>query len=784
MNHIHTPRLIGLTTLLLLAPGLPQAGAQLPAKETVSLHASVEAVVPGVPFELAVSFKLDPGWHIYWQNSGKSGSPPKLEWSLPPGFEVGPPQFPLPARHTTAGITTNVLEGAPVLILRVTPPAELDAPSVSLAGKVNYLACKEMCVPGRTDLALELPVAVKGAEPKPANEELFQRARAALPKTQGRVVALTPSLSTNELTVGTDFELLLEVKIKPGFHIQSHKPSLPSLVKTSVLLERTPGVTFGTPKYPKPHTRKDRYLGQLSEFSGTITVRIPARVEDKLPAGPVHFGGLLTSQACADSGTCLPAETVGFTLVPAREAGAAAPAPPAAPETSSTATNETAPAAPTAPAAGVADESTNEESAVGGWLGRLGLPGLLLGCFLYGLFLNATPCVLPLLSIKVLGFVQQAHESRRRTLMLGLAFGAGVVLFFIALGLLAAAGTNLLQFPIVVIGLCTVVTVLALSMLGVYTLQVPTTATKLDASLQREGVLTSFGKGALAPLLGFACTGPLLAGAFGWAAQQESHIAILGFLAAGLGMASPYMLLGANPNWLSFLPRPGNWMITFERIMGFLLLGMVVWLLHPVTKQMGIIAFELTLVFFIAVGMSCWVWGKIDYSMSAGTRWRYRGGATGLAVAAGVLTYGVVLPLLKPAYEVPWQPWSVEAVEREVKAGKTVLVDFTAVWCTVCKANKIKAFNQSETGDKLKELGIVPLQGDYSSQDPAIAEVLQQFNRLGPPLNLIYPADKPDDPIVLRPNLTLDYLLKELGEAGPSRVRPNTKPDVKASPGS
>ena len=774
-------RLTALDTLLLFVVALPQAAAQLPAKADVTLHASVEAVVPGQPFELGVDFKLEPGWHLYWKDPGQSGMPPKIEWTLPPGFEVDPPRFPVPTRHTSAGITTNVLEGEPVLVLRVTPPAELDAPIVTLKGKVTYLACKDTCVPGRAEVTLELSVAAAGVEVKPANEELFQRARLALPKEQGRVVMLTPSLSATELKPGTDFELLLEVAIQHGFHIQSHKPTLPTLVKTAVLLENTPGVKFDAPQFPKPHMRKDRYLGALSEFTGTITIRIPGRVEEELPAGPLHFGGLFTSQACADSGTCLAAETIAFGLELPRGGEGATPVAVGDAGASVTTRGESD-AAAVAPAAEVGDETSEEEAAVGGWLGRLGLPGLLIACFLYGLFLNATPCVLPLLSIKVLGFVQQAHESRRRTLLLGLAFGLGVILFFVALGLLAAAGTNLLQFPLVVIALCAVVTVLALSMLGVYTLQAPTAATKLDASLQREGIFTSFGKGALAPLLGFACTGPLLAGAFGWAAQQESHIAILGFLAAGLGMASPYMLLGANPNWLSFLPKPGNWMITFERIMGFLLLGMVVWLLHPITKQMSVIAFELTLLFLIGLGISCWVWGKITYSMSAGTRWRYRGGAGVIAVVGGVLAYGVALPLLKPAYEVPWQTWSLEAVEREVKAGRTVLVDFTAVWCTVCKANKFKAFNQSATGDKLKELGVVPLQGDYSEQDPAITVVLQQFNRLGPPLNLIYPADHPDKPIVLRTNLTLDYLLEKLDEAGPSRVMPQAEPSGRESP--
>ena len=432
------------------------------------------------------------------------------------------------------------------------------------------------------------------------------------------------------------------------------------------------------------------------------------------------------------------------------------------------------------------DQNNAASDGIEGFLARFGVAGLLAGCLLYGLFLNATPCVLPLLSIKVLGFVQQAHESRRRTLMLGLAFGAGVVLFFIVLGFVAAAGKNMLQYPAVVIGLAAVVMALALSMLGVYTLKAPDTAAKLEANLQREGMLSSFGKGALAPILGFACTGPLLAAAFGWATQQPPEIAIFAFLAAGLGMAAPYMLLGANPNWLSFIPKPGPWMITFERIMGFLLLGMVVWLLDPLVTQIGATGFEWTLAFLAVIAMGCWLLGKVDMTMPPSQRWRYRGGALALVSVSAVLVYGVIYPineavanqraLIIGSYDgkgcwesgIPWRSWSEQEVEDTVRSGRTVFVDFTAAWCTVCKMNKKVAIDTPEARRKMQELGVIPFRGDFSTGDPDIAAVLKKHSRAGVPLNLIYPADKPGAPLVLQPNLSKSYLLGKFDEAGAS----------------
>jgi suppressor for copper-sensitivity B len=431
-------------------------------------------------------------------------------------------------------------------------------------------------------------------------------------------------------------------------------------------------------------------------------------------------------------------------------------------------------------------QASGWEERLEAFLRSLGLPGLLIGCFLYGLVINATPCVLPILSIKVLGFVQQAHESRNRTFALGLSFGAGVVIFYVVLGFFAAQGKFLQQNPVGLIALNAIILALSLSMLGVYTLQAPSAATKLEASIQKEGLVSSFGKGALAPVLGFACTGPLLFGIFGWAAQQPPSTAFLAFLVAGLGMASPYVLLGANPGWLSWLPKPGKWMITFERIMGFLLLVMVIYLLDPLVGQIGAGGLQWTLAFLVAVAMGCWVWGKVDFSMPAAVRWRYRGGAIAIIVLAGLLIYGGVYPIGTAVAEqnrlrlaakdaggttdrIAWKGWSPDKVTEAVKSGKTVFVHVTADYCTNCKTNMAIAIDKQETLEKIKSLGVETFQADFSGGDPVIFQLLKKHDRLGPPLDLVYVPGKPDDPIVLPPLYSKATLLEKLNEAGPSR---------------
>ncbi len=781
-----------LPAIILLAGGpvfaQPGPGRQKP-KGKVDLVSSVEGIVPGRPFDVALHFQLPPGWHIYWQNSGESGLPPSVTWSLPSGFRAGDLQYPMPKRHVAPGdIVTNVLDGEPILLVRITPPDVINVGHVVLAADVQYLICEKTCLREATKLAVELPVLETGSKTTAAGEGLFTRARRALPKEKSKYLSIVATTEPKDPAPGRAFDFLVSIDVKRGFHIQSHEPLNPSFIKSDVFLEKVGGVRFKDPIYPPPKFRTLKYVGKVSEYAGRFTVRVPGEVDEEATATPRRLGGLFKYQACNNKGTCFPPDALAFAMTSAALIGAGAGAnaePPPAGAGKPEQTPQTAVAA-VQPSQGV-DEALPEDDAATGALERFGLLGLLLiGCFLYGLFINATPCVLPLLSIKVLGFVQQAHESRRRTLYLGLAFGAGVMIFFVVLGFLASAGKNVLQYPGAVIGLGTVVMVLALSMLGVYTLQAPTAATKLDASIQKEGLASSFGKGALAPVLGFACTGPLLAGAFGWATQQPPHMAVIAFAVAGLGMASPYMLLGANPNWLSFLPRPGPWMVTFERIMGFVLLGMVIWLLHPLITQIGVEGLEWTLAFLVAIGLACWLLGKVNVTMEATVRWKYRAAATTIAVGAGVVIYGWIYPLNEAgarqnalriasyatggeeSSEIPWRLWSREAVEQTVRSGKTVFVDFTAAYCTECKVNKAVAINRPEFLAKLNTLGVVPFQADFTSGDPVIFAGLQEHERLGPPLNVIYPAGKPDEPIVLKVRLSRAYLLQKLDEAGPS----------------
>ncbi|RME41732.1 MAG: hypothetical protein D6788_00620, partial [Planctomycetota bacterium] len=537
----HRPHAWGLALFVLGAIGSTASADVNPAR--VDMVASVKAVVPGRPFEIAVRFEIDDGWHIYWKNPGQAGQPPVVTWNLPKGFEVGPFRFPVPKRHVSPGsIVTNILEGEPILLATITPPASLPADQpVVLQGKLRYLVCRETCLIRFADLKVELPVAEPGSEPQSANEKLFARAKRALPETKSKHLSIRARVEPPSPVVGQSFELRVTIDIRRGLHIQSHTPLNPAFIPADLFLAPPKGVVLREPVFPPPKLRRVKILGQLSEYTGKITITVPGTVEER-PSGSPAIEGVFKYQACTDKGQCYPPTGVAFSLPfggrekqagtsPSETSGGATTAATASgtrqvggsggpePAGESTVAEDAPAAAPNAPARKT-EQAAGKAGGLEGFLAGLGVPGQLLICFLYGLFINATPCVLPILSIKVMDFVRQAHASRARTMVLGLAFGAGVMIFFVVLGLLAAQGKNLLQYPVAVIALGAVVTALALSMLGVYTLQPPSAATRIDAALQKDGVWTSFGKGALAPVLGFACTAPMMVGGLAWATRQ------------------------------------------------------------------------------------------------------------------------------------------------------------------------------------------------------------------------------------------------------------------------
>ena len=414
--------------------------------------------------------------------------------------------------------------------------------------------------------------------------------------------------------------------------------------------------------------------------------------------------------------------------------------------------------------------------------GKSSLLTMLLYAFLGGLILNVMPCVLPVIALKILGFVGQSNQSPGRARKLGLIYAAGVLASFLALaGLVigvkaaghAASWGMQFQSPQFVVAMTVLITLVALNLFGVFEVNLGGRAMGAAGNLAaKEGNAGAFFNGVLATALATPCTAPFLAGALGFAFTQSTVIILLIFLTVGLGLAAPYIVLSWQPAWLKFLPKPGMWMERFKIIMGFPMLATAVWLFTVATPNFGENGDLWLGLFLVMTSMAAWVWGVFVQRGRTHRGWAMAASALIFAVA-----YGFILErqldwrhpaaatagkggLAAPPAGIDWQPWSPEAVDAARAAGRPILVDFTAKWCLTCQTIVRPALEAASVRAKLKEINAVALLENSYVKDEAVVAELNRYERAGVPLVLVYPAN-PDEPAKALPNIITPGIVVE-----------------------
>ncbi|HTD88579.1 MAG TPA: protein-disulfide reductase DsbD domain-containing protein [Candidatus Binatia bacterium] len=411
-------------------------------------------------------------------------------------------------------------------------------------------------------------------------------------------------------------------------------------------------------------------------------------------------------------------------------------------------------------------------------LSAAGFLGMLAAAFLGGLILNFMPCVLPVIALKILSFVNQSKEHPARVRALGIVYALGVIASFLVLAGLAIAVQQAgglatwgmaLQNQVVRVLLTVVITLVALNLFGLF--EVTVGGAVIDAAGQaagQQGYAGAFFNGILATILATPCTAPFLTGALAFGFTQPPLVTALAFVAAGLGLAFPYILLSWKPALLKVLPRPGAWTEKFKIAMGFPMLATAVWLYWISASSYGDNGVLWLGFFLVVLAAAAWTFGAF-YQRS----FRRRG--VGLTVVLALLAtgyFGILEGQLswraragRTADAIDWQPWSPEAVAEARTAGRPVLVDFTAKTCSNCLVNKRTSIEIPSTRAKLKQINGVALLGDFTDIDPRIAAELRKFGRAGVPLVLVYPKDPAAPPIVLPPILTPGIVHEALDKA-------------------
>ena len=677
------------------------AFAQTSAKSVVTtervraelLAHAPEGVAPGKPVWLGLQLTHQPGWHTYWKNSGDSGLPTELRWTLPAGVAAGDTAWPLPKKIFIGHLANYGYEGTVLLPSPLTigpdfKPSVLGA-DLDVKLKVNWLVCKLECIPEEGEFALKVPVRSTTA----MNAQAFEAAFAAQPKPLAQDKAGPGNVG--------------EVRIA-GEAIELRVQGLPQAVrgKTLEFFPETPEVIETAAKWTQAWD------------GSTWTARVP--LSPHRSAAPAVMPVVLAADGQGWRSELkvlgewpalkpLPGLTAG--VQPAQRSNANPPAP------------------------------------------SLTLAAGLLGALLGGLILNLMPCVFPILAIKVVGFTRHADDRRGHRLA-GLAYSAGVIASFAALGglmlVLRAAGEQLgwgfqLQSPAVVAALAALFTLIGLNLAGLFQFGsfLPSSVAAMEA---RHPVGNAFLSGVLAVAVASPCTAPFMGASLGLAIGLPALQALLIFAAIGLGMALPYLAASWAPAVARLLPRPGPWMDSFRKLMAFPMFATVAWLVWVLGQQSGIDGAGALLVLLVAMSMVIWaltlrgrsrtVIASISLVCLALLAWAAGPNITKLQSQASAATSSG-----------PWQPWAPGRVDQFLAAGQPVFVDFTAAWCVTCQYNKKTTLANNDVLADLRGKKVALLRADWTRRDPAITAALAQLGRNGVPVYVFYKKGSP--PVVL-----------------------------------
>jgi thiol:disulfide interchange protein DsbD len=392
---------------------------------------------------------------------------------------------------------------------------------------------------------------------------------------------------------------------------------------------------------------------------------------------------------------------------------------------------------------------------------------------LAGLALNLTPCIFPMLSVRVLSFAESALESRRSAVVRSAVFSLGIVAVFLLLaGLAAFAGFSWgqqFQNPGMMVGIIAIVFLFALGMFNFYTLSVPAIGGGAGDGKKSPSFAGDFLKGAAATVMATPCGGPFLGALLAWALLQKPLTIFVLFATMGVGMALPYVLLASSKRLMSLLPKPGRWIEDLKYFMGFLLLAFAVNMMRSLDPRLVTTAVGICLSILIAASVNK---RFAQFGAPAGRR-------VGVAfISLILLTAGIIVSITYLKIDVQifnddhqgiegiggpyWSSFSARALAEAHEEKRNVIVNFTASWCTNCKLNKAAALNTAAARQLYAEKNVLLLTADITNDNPEAQELMRHLGSRSVPFLAIFPGDEPKRPVIMRDILSREKFLGEL----------------------
>jgi thiol:disulfide interchange protein DsbD len=642
-----------------------------------------DGVDPGKTVWVGLQLAHQPQWHTYWKNSGDSGQATSLNWTLPAGVSAGDIAWPLPVKIPIGTLANYGYEGTVLLPVPLT---------ISPDFKPNGLTAE-------LEVKLQASWLVCKQECVPQDGQFLLR----IP-TKGSIALNSAQFNAAFKAQPTALKVASSITVE-GNNLKVSVPGLPASLRGKTL-DFFPEIqeVIETAAQWTQSWQGDTWSAvvPIATQRGASPTTLPVVVAGKVGNERLGF----VTQA-AVTGTWPKLTVPGATLDSPNSAN---------------------------PVAATPTTSQNLPSSL--WLA-------LLGAFLGGMILNLMPCVFPVLAIKVVGFARHGtHQQNHR--VGGLAYSAGVVVSFVALGALMlslrSAGEQLgwgfqLQSPLVVASLAALFTVIGLNLAGLFEFGqwVPSSVATLEA---KNPSIDAFLSGVLAVVIASPCTAPFMGASLGLALALPTPQALSVFAAIGVGMALPYLAASWSPALARKLPRPGAWMDTFRHAMAFPMFATVVWLVWVLGQQTGIDGASALLALLLALTLVIW---------SLGLHGRSRLIAAVLSIAVLASLTGAIgknitqtsEPLSAVSSTALWQPWAPGKVEQLLTNGP-VFVDFTAAWCVTCQYNKKTTLANTELLADFAGRKVTLLRADWTRRDPAITAALAQLGRNGVPVYVLY----------------------------------------------
>lgn len=686
-----------------LPPLSGKAVAPEDAQSISKVLSSVTQFKPGVPFYVSLKLTHPQGWHSYYVNSGGPSGPVLVDWKLPEGWKASKLIYPVPHRSPSAVGTNYDYSETNHFLTEITPPSDL-----ALGTKVTFNGEARWQICTEKNCVQEPspfdPLALEITATAGDEVELSAHASEIINAAD----AAAQSSSAWNIAVrnlGTKIELFL-----------TPKDGAVSKLEDVYFFADEPNLTNSSAKQT------------LTKSNGGYTLSIPKMTGD----GAVQdfdyatLGGILIAKSGWETARDFKALAV---------------------------TNITV---------GEVDPSElYKQISIGELFTTLGF------MFLGGMILNLMPCVFPVIGLKIMGFVNQAGEDKKKIVLHGLAFVVGVLVsFWVIAGILlffreAALsgggeaigwGYQLQQAPVVWL-LMLIMFILGLSMFGLF--EIGASATSVGSELQNKSGLTgTFFSGVLATVVATPCSAPFLGPAIGLAVKLPPIEFMLAFSAMALGLGAPYLILSIFPNLVKKLPRPGPWMESFKQGMSFLLFGTAGFLLWVYMDLNDPFHGPSIVVGLTAIALAGWIYGRWFLPHKSPKARRIGIGLTILFLIGGLYAS-------RPFQDNTWQDWSPEKVEEALAEGRPVYVDFTAKWCVTCQSNKKVAYT-SDVLKAFKDRDVLFLRADKTKPSPGIEKALAELDRTAIPVNALYLPDRDENPTITPEVLTPGYLLKLL----------------------